>query len=92
MRNYEKLIAMYVIQLLCQPRLFAADRHKQMYQSDIVDSHQGEMFKESWVFLKLVQILSVQPSSVTGETKTQNVTKKCDFPSLNRFFSFLKRL
>lgn len=88
MRNYEKLIAMYVIQLLCQPRLFAADRHKQMYQSDILDSHQGEMFKESWFLdvLKLVQILSVQPSSVTGETKMQNVTKKCDFPSLNRFF------
>ena len=30
MKNYEKLIAMYIIQLICQPRLFAADRHKQM--------------------------------------------------------------
>ena len=71
MRNYEKLIAMYIIQLICQPRLFAADRHKKMYQSDILDRHQGEMFKESCFLdaFKLVQILTIQPPSVTGETK-----------------------
>lgn len=78
MRNYEKLIAVYIIQLICQPRLFAADRHKKMYQSDVPDGHQEETFRESCFLdvIKLVHILTMQPSSVTGETKMQNITKE----------------
>lgn len=91
MRNYEKLIAMSIIQLICQPRLFATERHKLMYQSDILEGHQGETFKESWFLdvLKLVQILNIQPSSVTDEIKMQNSTKTCNFSSLNRFLFFI---
>lgn len=34
MRNYEKLITVFFIQLICQPRLFAADRQEQIYWSE----------------------------------------------------------
>lgn len=97
MRNYEKLIAMYLIQLICQPRLFAADRLSRCTKVTgwpPRENVQGRLVLDAFKISSDFDKTLIQPSSAAGKTKKQNVASKCNFSSLNRFnfFSFQKGL
>lgn len=70
------MIAIYIIQLTCQLRLFTADRHRQMHQSDILDDTEWSSPRK--VGFWRTQI-TIQPSSMAGEIKMQNLKENTSF-------------
>lgn len=92
MRNYEKLIAMYIIQLICQPRLFATDRLSRCIKVTGCpprENVQGTCVLDAFKTSSDINKTLIQTSSGTGKAKKQNAASKDNFSSLNRFFFFI---
>lgn len=72
MRNYEKLIAMYIIQWICQPRLFAADRLSRgigVIGCPPRENVQGRLFLDAFKTSSDIDKTLIDTSSVTGKAK-----------------------
>lgn len=79
---------MYIIQLICQPRLFAADRLSRCIKVTGCpprENVQGNCVLDAFKTSSDINKTLIQTSSGTGKAKKQNVASKDNFSSLNRF-------